>query len=1418
MADSKTTTTKTIAGGLLTSTPVPMTGYYKTNSEFVNCYGMAAIKADGSVVAWGQNNYVPESLNGTIDVTQIYSSEFSFVALRSDGSLIPLGYQNIDSETLKKLDGGTIDVTAVSSTWDAFAAIRADGSVVGWGSGNTGKVASQLDGTIDVVSISTTPQGGFAAIRADGSVVTWGDSSYGGDSSTVAKQLDGTIDVVSISSTQSAFAAIRTDGSVVTWGAGSNSSAVADKLDGTIDVTSVVAHGYSGNSAFAAIRADGSVVTWGNDSAANSSSVAKQLDGSIDVTSVVLNWRGAAAAIREDGSVVTWGDANAGGDSSGVSKKLDGTIDVTSISATEEGAFAALRTDGSVITWGNPSNGGDSSSVASQLDGTVDVVKVISNHYAFAALKSDGSVVTWGNARSGGDSSSVAKELDGTVKVVEVNWNYYAFSALREDGSLITWGDRNTGGNSDAVYEQVRSGVEGVANIATNEFYTAKDKVVPPPPPPPNAKGTLTIDGIAKENETLTFVNKITDENGLGEMNYQWLSDGDAIIGAIQPSYVLSQMDVGKKISVAAFYTDKVGVAESVKSDAVKIANVNDLPVGKVSISGTTAKGQTLTATDSLTDIDGMGEVSYQWLREGTPIAKAVDSTYTLSALDMFKTISVKASYTDLQGTKESVLSASTAKISAPVNHAPTGAVQIQGDLIQNRTLTVSNNIADVDGISTDISYQWLIDSKPIDGATKNSYFLTQSDVQKTVSVKATYTDKLGKLESVFGGVVQNENDQPVGDVTINGIIRVDETLSVQNYISDIDGMSGDFQYEWRSDGEAFAEGDTLTLTDALVGKKISVAVQYTDNGGTFESVTSPETTNVIPRNTLPDGYVIVMGEQKNGAELSVLSTLADVDGLGEFSYQWLSGDTPINGETTPTYKLSLGDVGDRISVNVQYVDGYGTLESVTSSDTAAIQSSYVNGLILDSKDSIVKGTDKNDVLSGSVKTTNYSISALAGNDVVSGNVGNDTLDGGKGDDKILGGKGNDQLIGGDGNDTLKGGVGNDTMQGGDGNDYYFVDNVKDVIAESNKNGRLGGNDTVESTIIYTLDKNFENLVLAGDQKIDGTGNEFANEISGNFAGNVLKGEAGNDDITGYKGADTLFGGEGEDVLDGGEDADVLNGDAGDDFLEGGESSDTLNGGDGEDVAIFNSSQVDYQISRNVNDDNSVQLVVKYIGSGMNEGTDILNNIEMLKFGDDEAVNVADVKDTVIPEVTVNPFDFSESTTSQITSGSDNADSILGGSALDKLSGGKSDDTISGNAGNDWLSGGDGNDVINGNDGDDFIYVGAGVDVLTGGAGADKFVFSTKPAVTERNTITDFLTSQADKIDLSEIDAIAATAAKDDTFTLIASGTKFTAEGQLRFNAATNTIEAHTTGTTDTVDFSVVLVGVTAVTATDFVL
>ncbi|AWI61245.1 M10 family metallopeptidase [Sinorhizobium fredii] len=136
-----------------------------------------------------------------------------------------------------------------------------------------------------------------------------------------------------------------------------------------------------------------------------------------------------------------------------------------------------------------------------------------------------------------------------------------------------------------------------------------------------------------------------------------------------------------------------------------------------------------------------------------------------------------------------------------------------------------------------------------------------------------------------------------------------------------------------------------------------------------------------------------------------------------------------------------------------------------------------------------------------------------------------------------------------------------------------------------------------------------------------------------------------------------------------------------------------------------------------------------------------------------------------------------------VNGGSD-ADAITGNQAANTLLGYAGNDVLNGDSGNDALYGGIGRDKIRGGNGNDRILGGTGLDHLSGGTGADTFVFKTVSestvASTGRDTIYDFLPSEADIIDLSAIDANAMTRTNNG-FSFIG-GTEFRGNaGELRY-------------------------------------
>ena len=89
----------------------------------------------------------------------------------------------------------------------------------------------------------------------------------------------------------------------------------------------------------------------------------------------------------------------------------------------------------------------------------------------------------------------------------------------------------------------------------------------------------------------------------------------------------------------------------------------NALPTGSVTVSGNAVLGQTLSASSTLADADGLGVLSYAWLRGGVVLSGATQAGYTVVAADVGATLSVRVSYTDGAGAAEVVNSAATAVV-----------------------------------------------------------------------------------------------------------------------------------------------------------------------------------------------------------------------------------------------------------------------------------------------------------------------------------------------------------------------------------------------------------------------------------------------------------------------------------------------------------------------------------------------------------------------------------------------------------------------------------------------------------------------------------------------------------------------------------------------------------------------------------
>lgn len=286
------------------------------------------------------------------------------------------------------------------------------------------------------------------------------------------------------------------------------------------------------------------------------------------------------------------------------------------------------------------------------------------------------------------------------------------------------------------------------------------------------------------------------------------------------------------------------------------------------------------------------------------------------------------------------------------------------------------------------------------------------------------------------------------------------------------------------------------------------------------------------------------------------------------------------------------------------------------------------------------------------------------------------------------------------------------------------------------------------------------NIGIAFNCNIENTlGGAGGDVLIGSELANGLDGAGGADTLRGAGGNDTLAGGTGNDLLDGGAGNDALSGGDDNDTLLGGAGNDALDGGAGTDTASFASGSVAVRVS----------LAISGAQATGGSGIDTLTEIE----------------------------------------------NLTGGTGADLLVGNDGANVLDGAGGADQLAGGAEADVLIG---------GAGRDIMLGGTGSDVFRFLTikdlaGTALTSADTILDFAAAQGDVIDLSGVDANRRTAAVNDAFTWIDTGSFTKVAGQLRYALVSGA--SLVSGDIDgngTADFAIRIDGAPALTAADFVL
>jgi hypothetical protein len=301
----------------------------------------------------------------------------------------------------------------------------------------------------------------------------------------------------------------------------------------------------------------------------------------------------------------------------------------------------------------------------------------------------------------------------------------------RRNGSPITGATAST--LKLGIYDQgwaisvavtaVKAGYQPVTTVSGSTGIVQAGLLTATPKP--------TISGTVKVGSKLTAVPGAWGPAPVS-LAYVWKRSGVAISGATASGYTLTAADLGKAVTVTVTGT-KAGFTTVAKTSSptasVVVGTLTAAP--KPTVAGTAKVGSKLTAVAGTWGPAPVA-LSYTWKRAGVAITGATASSYTLTAADLGKTVTVT-----VKGAKSGFTS--LWKTSAPTATVVAGTLTATPQPTITGTAKVGSKLTAVAGTwgpaPVALSYTWKRSGVAITGATASSYTLTAADLGKTVTV-----------------------------------------------------------------------------------------------------------------------------------------------------------------------------------------------------------------------------------------------------------------------------------------------------------------------------------------------------------------------------------------------------------------------------------------------------------------------------------------------------------------------------------------------------------------------------------------------------------------------------------------------------------------------------------------------------------
>jgi len=489
-----------------------------------------ALLANGTVMAWGQNNVgqlgdgtttnsaKPVQVKGLSGVKAIAAGAAHSLALLTNGTLMAWGDDQagqlgngtfeLDSDVPVAVTGLT-GVARISAGLAHNLALLTNGTVMAWGLNNQGQLGTGTSGNGDlpepvrnltgVTAVAAGSEHSLALLRG-GTVMAWGSNSAGqlGNNdievanSTVPEKVKKLASVTAIAAGQNYCLALLANGTAVGWGDDESGQlgnglnppfyALPVKVRSLTTATALSAGDpLDANPISLALLSSHTVAAWGATPGLNE--IPRAIKG---VTGVIAISPG--LFLLSNGTVETYRPGRAGALPRQALRRLAAGRDAAGAApAAAVDRRAGPATGPSVLAWGDNScgelatGGRMSKDVPAPAKGLAGAVAVSAGGCYGLALMADGTVRAWGYNSSGqlGDGTTTERLLPVTVPglsgVTQVSAGAFTSLALLANGTVMSWGDNISGELGNGSTAQQSDVPVQVSGITTAKAVFAGD-------------------------------------------------------------------------------------------------------------------------------------------------------------------------------------------------------------------------------------------------------------------------------------------------------------------------------------------------------------------------------------------------------------------------------------------------------------------------------------------------------------------------------------------------------------------------------------------------------------------------------------------------------------------------------------------------------------------------------------------------------------------------------------------------------------------------------------------------------------------------------------------------------------------------------------------------------------------------------